>query len=246
MFVKSLDDALPSTNSGLEKPTLSGTPQSSTPTEKLMCGNITCPFTLPVYPERKTNNAAVNITNNRPEKAVSATSDVKALNASGFLSNSSVSQHKDNTASNIIPIRRLPQQGTNAQQVTGSRANLTTTGKANLKSLMTTPNAKDYRHWKTLSESKSNLKAYQSPFTGYNWARNQDPTIEHTFNKIEDRRDHQFKAWIQQRHFEPTPLMRHPETRLQIPDNKDDAVLPDPPKINGKIKSTHLYHSKKQ
>ena len=163
---------------------------------------------------------------------------------SGFLSyslNSSISQHKNNTAS-IRPNRRLPQQGTNTQQVTRPRANLTATRKANLKELMTTPDARDYRNWKTFPESKIKLKAYQNPFVGFKWARNQDPTIGDTFNRIKDRRGHPLTAWIQQRQFEPAPLMRHPETRLQV-HNEDDSVLPDPQKIYGNIQSLHLYHS---
>lgn len=202
---------------------------SPTPTEKLICGNIMCPFTLLEYPKGKTSNATVN---------------VKAFNASGVLSNSlnnSLSQHKNNTAS-IIPNKRLLQQGANTKQITRSRANLTATGNAKLKPLRTTPNGKDYRHWKTYSESKIKLKEYQNPFVGYKWVRNQDPTIGHTLNNIKDRRDHQFTAWIQQRHFEPTPLMRYPETRLQIY-NKDDSDLPDSPKIYGNIQSPHLYNS---
>ena len=163
---------------------------------------------------------------------------------SGFLSyslNSSISHHKNSTAS-IIPNRRLPQQGTNSQQVTASRANLTASRKANLKELMTTPDARDYRNWKTFPESKIKPKAYQNPFVEFKWVRNQDPTIGDTFNRIKDRRGHPLTSWIQQRQFEPAPLMRHPETRLQI-HNEDDSVLPDPQKIYGNIQSLHLYHS---
>ena len=71
--------------------------------------------------------------------------------------------------------------------------------------------------------------------------RNQD-TIGDTFDKIKDSRGHPLTAWIQQRHFEPAPLMRHPEIRLQI-HNEDDSVLPDVPKIYGNIQSRHFYHS---
>lgn len=197
-----------------------------------------------MYPKRKTNNAAVDIVKNPPEKDVSSTSNAKALNTSGFLSNnlnSSLSQHKNNTAS-IIPNRKLLQLGTNTQQVTGSRPNRTATRKAKLKTFMTTSNAKDYRHWKTFSESKSKLKAYQNPFAGFKWMRNQDPAIGHTFKRINNSQGHQITAWIQQRHFQPAPLMRHPEPRLQTPD-KDDSVLSVPPQSGGNILSPHDYHS---
>ena len=100
---------------------------------------------------------ASEISHNKEERQGKSTS--------GFLSyslNSSISRHKNNTAS-IIPNRRLPQQGTNTQQVTRCRANLTATKKAELKELMTKPDARDYRNWKTFSEPKIKLKAYQNP-----------------------------------------------------------------------------------
>ena len=105
---------------------------------------------------------------------------------------------------------------------------------------MTTPDARDYRNRKMFSESKIKLKAYQNPFVGFKWVRNQEPTIGDTFNKIKDRRGHTLTAWIQQRHFEPAPLMWHPETRLQI-HNEDDSVLPDPPKIYGKTFNHYIF-----
>lgn len=225
----SLGDALPSTNSGLAKPALSGKVQTSTPAEKLICGNIICPFTLVMDSKPKTSTAAVNITKNRPEKAAnSPTSDAKALNTSGFLSNGSLSQPKKNTTTSIIL-----GQGMNTPHSTRSKPNLTLAArKAKIKMMPATPNARVYRLWKAFSESKAKLKASHNPFISFNRARNQDPAIGETFNKIKDRQGHQTTAWIQQGNVQPAPLMRHPH--FQIP-NKHDSVLHVPPQIYGNI-----------
>lgn len=102
-----------------------------------------------------------------------------------------------------------------------------------------------FKQWKGFRfclESLQELKAYQNPFAGFKWVRNQHPAIGHTFKKIKNSQGHQITAWIQQRHFQLAPLMRHPEPPLQTPD-KDDSVLSVPPRSNGNILSPHDYHS---